>query len=330
MQISGAQQRHAAQHQRAAASSARTVSLYEHVGAPRPELVLVVPFAHKEVPHLEANLHLWSSVPACRAGEPLADLHFVGSVHESDLSAARGLLRGMPQASFIKCFRQINYTLSDLKPADDVYPFAPNWVFFWMMLDSGLAEGGYKYIMQHELDVHPIAEMWLNTLLSTAATYTSGRSARPWVIGAGKVEWDASTRGRIAHVMNGNAVYVNDPQFLQFLRRFRAHFSCEERAYDTSMGHFLVDEGLDPDAHFIITPRIVNCDGHPLEQCARKGAVLTPSDLWLPISPETVLVHVKGVNRTNWAYFQSLVSKGKPYRFQNGLKCARGAHPEYF
>lgn len=266
-------------------------------------MVVVVPFADHEVPTLFANLDLWSSTPACQLGQPAADMLLVGSVYQDDLQSATRAMQG--HESFLKCFRKVTYALSDVSLHDDFYPVAPNSVFFWMMFESGLVQDGYKYILQHELDVHPIANEWLNTLLSTAETYVNDPSVRPWVIGAGKVEQDAHT-GKTMHVMNGNAIYVNDPDFISFLERYQQNFSYTEDAFDTRMGHYLVEENLDPAKHFMITPRIVNCNGQNLLYCSVRGPVPRETDPWLPISPETALVHVKGVDKKNWDFFKVL------------------------
>jgi len=272
--------------------------------------VIVVPFEHAQTAILKDAVDLWSSIPACRQEQnALADLKFVASVHPSDLSVAA---KAMSQESFLHCFREVTYTMSNLKPLDDWYPYAPNCLFFWMMFDAGLAgtsvdrerlglsnTGGYKYIMQQELDVHPIAPMWLSTVVGVAKNYTSDNSSssQPWVIGAGTVIHE---HGRRIKAMNGNSIYVNDPHFLKFLRRFRAHFRCEDRAYDTSMAYFLANEGLESDSHFISTPYIVNCGLRPVSDCAQQ-VVDQPY-----ITSEAVLVHAKHVSKSNWASFLRL------------------------
>lgn len=185
----------------------------------------------------------------------------------------QSLQEGLPSADFSKCFGKITYAMNDLKPEDDVYPVAPDKMFFWMMFE--FTRMGYNYILQRELDVIPIAENWLDTIVGTARNYTSGAAVRPWVIGAGM-------HFGLKGLINGNAIYVNDVGFLEVLHRYEEKLQSQGFLpfFDIDMRGFVESQGLDPKDRFIITPRIVHC-----------AARLSLSEDSCPVSCETVLVH---------------------------------------
>jgi hypothetical protein len=247
----------------------------------QPDTVIVVPTNHKEMTTVESILSLWNSLDVCTKEKgPVADLVFVASVHHEDLKFLQEAEARLPGVALSNCFRKITYAMSNLPSAYDTYPAGPSHVFLWMM--SEFTHQGYKYIIQHELDVHPVKEHWLSTIVDEAKQFDRVQP-KPWVIGPGAVYTDGRKE------MNGNSIYVNDPDFLKFLDRFEKKMTKPSFSFDIEMSHFLRDEGLESDSRFVISPSFVNCCGFTVLECT---STLTAP--WPPITCQTALVHVGG------------------------------------
>lgn len=229
-----------------------SIDLKFNSSAPAPDLVIVVPFHHGELKDIERSLQLWSTISPCD-DESVADMIFVSSIHKDDLKTPRAWAKKPELDSLFKCFRKITYGLSSLTPAEDKWPSAPNHVFFWMMLESGLRQQ-YKWIQQMELDVYPIKQNWLSKELTTIRQAVS--RGKPWMIGAACHE-----DGMVGSVpvLNGNAIYITNPEFIKYLQGYRSRLPAG-KAYDSYMPHDMVSLlGGGSTGRFVATPFMLNC-----------------------------------------------------------------------
>lgn len=237
-----------------------SINLKFDSNAPTPDLVIVVPFHHGELRDCERTLQLWNTVSPCHE-ESVADILFVSSIHKDDLNTPRAWAEKPELHGLFKCFRKITYGLSSLTPAEDKWPSAPDHVFFWMMLESGLRQQ-YKWIQQMELDVYPIKENWLSKELTTIRQAVS--TGRPWMIGAACHE--ERMIGTVP-ALNGNAIYIADPEFITYLQGYRSRLPAGA-GYDSELPKDLVSMlGQESTGRLVDTPFMLNCGMLPLHEC---------------------------------------------------------------
>jgi len=214
-------------------------------------MVVVMPFAH-DIDMLEQNIHRWTTLKPCTQRWPVwkhVDLILYQSqdAFASDDDQLKGRIdRLMRLSEGLKAFRHVHYLSADLTKYDDKYRLGPSRMFFQIMTETRLVqEEAYNYLFWMEPDCWPVRPGWLDELY-WAATVGAGHF---WVLGSITRSPVPDEYAHIQEHINGNAIYrLDDPVFIDFLRRLHANFDNNLTKYlasfDTAI--FLFCRSLKP------------------------------------------------------------------------------------